>query len=74
MAEDFTPVCPVHQTEMVAATHWVKLNGKPFPKPVFVCDQECLHVFDPVTNSYSALPDDALIGQPIDYVVSRFRS
>jgi hypothetical protein len=29
-------LCPRHQTEMVEATHWIKKDGHPFPKPVHV--------------------------------------
>ena len=74
MLPNFDPVCPVHKTEMAAATLWVRVDSKPFPKPCFVCTQEnCLYVYDPGTDSYSELPEDALIGQPMDAVVSRVR-
>ncbi len=71
---NFDPVCPVHQTEMVRATHWVKIDGKSFPKPIFVCTQtDCVHAFDLATQSYSEIPQNAPVGQPIDDVLSRFK-
>jgi hypothetical protein len=75
MHPNFDPVCPTHKTEMAPATFWVKVDSKPFPKPCFVCTQEnCSYVYDPATDSYSEIPEDAPIGQPIDYVVSRFKA
>lgn len=71
---NFDPVCPTHKTEMAAATLWVQVDSKPFPKPCFVCTQpNCLYVYDPATNTCSEIPEDATIGQPIDAVVSRMR-
>jgi hypothetical protein len=74
MLSNFDPICPTHKTEMFAATHWVRVDSKPFPKPVFVCTQaNCLYVYDPATDTYSTVPEDAPIGQAIDAVVSRMR-
>jgi len=74
MLQNFGPVCPTHKTEMVAAILWVHVDSKPFPKPCFVCTQaNCAYVYDPATDIYSTVPEDAPIGQPIDAVVSRLR-
>ena len=68
------PVCPTHKTEMAAATLWVQVDSKPFPKPCFVCTHtNCLHAYDPATDAYFTVPEDQPIGQGIDAVVSRMR-
>src|SRR5215472_2065897 len=62
------PHCPVHQTAMDPATHWVRREGKPFPAPCHVCTQPgCLYVYDPV-RGYHELPENESIGQPLSKV------
>ena len=59
------PHCPVHQTAMVTATHWVQREGKPFPAPCDVCSQPgCLYVYD-LAQGYHELPENELIGHPL---------
>ena len=55
MLQNFDPLCPTHKTEMAAATLWVDVDSKPFPKPCFVCTQaNCLYVYDPILLLKSA--------------------
>jgi hypothetical protein len=66
------PRCPDHKTEMVPATHWLKLNGRPFPKPVYVCDQTgCLYVYNIPHGYYKALENEP-IGRPLTAVLPGF--
>lgn len=64
LLNDPRPRCPIHGTFMAPAVHWIKLDGKPFPKPCSVCPRaNCFYVHDLVNNFYT-LPEDALIGHP----------
>jgi hypothetical protein len=67
------PECPVHSTKMVPATRWIKLDGKPFPKPIHVCPTDgCLYVYD-ASHGYYKVPESEAIGNPlIDIPRSRF--
>jgi len=73
LVNDLRPLCPNHGTFMVAATHWIHLHSKPFPKPCSVCPRtNCLYVHD-LANGFYTLPEDALIGHPLAAVVLRFK-
>jgi hypothetical protein len=57
---------------MVAATHWIQLDSKPFPKPCSVCPRtNCLYVHD-LANAFYTLPENAPIGHPVKTVALRF--
>lgn len=56
--------CPAHNTDMVLATHWIKLDGKPFPKPVHVCPvADCLYAHG--GEGYHKIPATEAVGNPI---------
>jgi hypothetical protein len=63
--------CPVHQTEMLPAVHWLKINNRPFPKPIFVCSEpDCLQTYDAVTGYYQ-LAENEPVGNPISHILSK---
>jgi len=38
---------------MLPAVHWLKIDNRPFPKPIFVCSEsDCLQTHDAVTGYY----------------------
>jgi hypothetical protein len=64
------PLCPIHQVGMLPATHWIKLDGKPFPKPVHVCPTtDCIQAHGP--EGYHLIPTTEAIGNPIEEVLKR---
>jgi hypothetical protein len=66
-------LCPRHQTEMVEATHWIKKDGHPFPKPVHVCTHDdCFYVHDSV-NGYDQIAQTEPVGNSIWQVLSKRR-
>jgi hypothetical protein len=70
---DLQPECPVHSTVMVPATHWLKLDGKRFPKPIHVCTKPgCLYVYH-ASQVYYEAPESEDIGYPLIDVLPRFR-
>jgi hypothetical protein len=73
LVNDPRPLCPNHGTFMVAATHWIQQDSKPFPKPCSVCPRtNCLYVHD-LANGFYTLPEDAPIGRPVKTVTLRFK-
>ena len=70
---EFPMFCPRHHTEMVEATHWVKQDGKPFPRPIHACGQDgCLYVYD-VVNGYREVAETEPVGNAMSQVLSRRR-
>ena len=70
---DLQPECPVHATAMRPATHWLRLDGKPFPKPIHVCTKPgCLYIYD-IAQGYHEAPESEEIGNPLIDVLPRFR-
>jgi hypothetical protein len=66
------PRCPTHQIEMSPATHWIKLDGRSFPKPVHVCPVvDCLHAHGP--EGYHQIPTTEAVGNPIEEVLKRVK-
>ena len=64
------PRCPTHNADMVPATHWIKVDGKPFPKPVHVCPVvDCLEAHGP--EGYHQIPATDPVGNPIEQVLER---
>jgi hypothetical protein len=58
---------------MVAATHWIQLDSKPFPKPCSVCPRaNCFYVHDSA-NGFYTLPENTPIGHPVKNVDLRFK-
>jgi hypothetical protein len=48
---------------MSAVTHWIKVDGKPFPKPAYACiEAGCNYLWDSAPGFYSA--DDS---EPISW-------
>jgi hypothetical protein len=69
-----TPECPRHHLPMVKATHWVKLNDRPFPKPIHTCIMRgCLIVHDDVQGFYKASKGEP-IGHSIPSAIHRMKS
>ena len=67
------PFCPVHKSQMTPATHWISVDGKPFPEPIHTCTHSgCLYCYDDV-RGYRTLPETAPIGQPVGAALPRFR-
>ncbi len=67
------PRCPTHNTDMVPATHWIKLDGKSFPKPVHVCTvADCLCAY--ATEGYHLIPATEAIGNPIQEILKRTKA
>jgi hypothetical protein len=59
---------------MVAATHWIQQDFKPFPKPCSVCPRtNCLYVHDSA-NGFYTLPEDAPVGHPVKTVTLRYKN
>lgn len=62
------PRCPAHQIAMNPATHWIKLDGKPYPKPVHVCPvADCLQAHGP--EGYHLISATEAVGNPIEDVL-----
>jgi hypothetical protein len=73
MKDASKPVCPVHNLPMDPATHWISFEGRPFPKPIYVCTSPgCLYCHDDVVG-YRELPETAPIGQQLSRVFPRLR-
>jgi hypothetical protein len=67
------PLCPVHKSLMAPATHWIVVEGKPFPEPIHTCTRSgCLYCFDDA-RGYRKLPQAAPIGHPVSTAIPRFR-
>jgi hypothetical protein len=64
------PLCPIHKVDMNAATHWIQLDGKPFPKPVHVCPvADCLHAHGP--EGYHQIAAREAVGNPIEEILRK---
>lgn len=64
------PRCPAHNTDMVPATHWIKLDGKSFPKPVHVCTvADCLQAY--AAEGYHLIAATEPVGNPIEVVLKK---
>jgi hypothetical protein len=68
-----TPECPRHHLPMVEATHWVKLNNRPFPKPIHSCIMRgCVMAHDHIEGFYKA-SHSGPIGNLIPSAVRRMK-
>jgi hypothetical protein len=66
------PRCPIHKTEMVSATRWIRVNGRPFPAPIHVCEVAgCRYAHD--ARGYRQITESEPVGQPLTAVLARFR-
>ena len=64
------PLCPVHRCEMTPATHWIKQDGRPFPKPVHVClMSDCTQAHGP--EGHHQIPATEAVGNPIEMVLRK---
>jgi hypothetical protein len=64
------PHCPVHESEMTLATHWIHVDGKPFPKPVHVCPvTDCLYAHS--VEGYHIIAKTEPVGNPIQDILKK---
>jgi hypothetical protein len=73
LPSDSNPICRIHGAQMNPATHWITLDGRPFPKPCFVCPVSgCLQVWDSI-KGHSTEPEGAVIGSSLGSAVVRLK-
>jgi hypothetical protein len=54
MRNDLRPLCPVHHSQMVSASFWLKVDTDVFPKLCYSCTEtDCLYCYDVIQGYFT---------------------